>query len=96
MTLQQRDAPTSGVVSTVPAGACGPKMGPPASREPGWGRAVLPFGGLRLPARSSASPPSNRGEGARVEIQDGKIQSKTGKEWDPSSEKGPDPGLVRA
>ena len=31
-----------------------------------------------------------------MEIQDGKIQSKTGKAWGPSSEQGPDPGLVRA
>ncbi|KAI4542685.1 hypothetical protein MG293_006811 [Ovis ammon polii] len=53
-------------------------------------------GSPRLPARSSASPPSTVGREQVAEIQDGKIQSKTGKAWDPSSEKGPDPGLVRA
>lgn len=80
-----------------PAGACGRKMGPPAQRaSAGAGLSCRLGGSPRLPARSSASPPGTVGREQVAEIQDGKIQSKTGKAWGPSSEKGPDPGLVRA
>ena len=65
-------------------------------REPWLGQGRLAVWGVPPPPhRSSASPPSTVGR-EQVEIQDGKIQSKTGKAWGPSSEQGPDPGLVRA
>lgn len=62
-------------------------MGPPAQR-PGWGRAVLPFEAPPPPARSSASPPSTVGREQVAEIQGRQDSEQTGKEWDPSSEKG--------
>lgn len=49
-----------------------------------------------IPHRSSTNPPSTMGREQVAEIQDSKIQSKTGKVWGPSSEKGSwsEPGIL--
>ena len=55
----------------------------------------LPAPPLPIPHWSSTSPPCTIGREQLAEIQDGKIQSKTGKVWGPSSEKGSwsEPGI---